>query len=61
MRPPARSIQDEGHLPCPVCRSVRPRSEWRRVLRYVRSGSGETPATVLRHVPCNEIAYFLVE
>ena len=46
---------------CPVCQQERPAQEWRRVFRRIRSGDGQGSALVLRHIVCNEIAYFLLE
>ena len=58
----ARSGERESSaLPCPACGDSRPRREWRRVLRFVRGAKGIPPVMILRHRPCNEIAYFLVE
>jgi hypothetical protein len=48
----------ESSLRCPRCGGARPGKEWRRVFRFVRSGNGLSPITVLRHTACNEIVYF---
>jgi hypothetical protein len=47
---------------CPRCGEQRPRNEWRRLWRHVRSGSeAGRPVEVLRHQKCDEIVYMVIE
>jgi hypothetical protein len=46
---------------CPLCQNERPRNEWIRVWRHVRSGTPRgKPAEVLKHRPCKEIVYVVM-
>jgi hypothetical protein len=59
---PSGESEDRARVNCPKCTEPRQRSEFVRIFRYVRSGSGEgAPVEVLRHRQCNGIVYVLIK
>ena len=49
-------------LVCPGCRTKAPRSEWVVVFRNVTGFNHRLPPLrVLKHRPCKQMVYFLVE
>jgi hypothetical protein len=47
---------------CPHCRRQSPRNEWRQMWRHIGNGTaGGSPAEVLRHKPCGDIIYVVLQ
>jgi hypothetical protein len=54
-------VIEERVIPCPHCHRNTPREEWRLVFRRIISAGGRKHARVLKHKPCEQIVYFLLE
>jgi hypothetical protein len=53
---------DDPPIVCPTCERPAPRPEWRLVLRWVKPSRPGAPAVrVLRHQPCDELAYVVLD
>ena len=55
-------VQRRRELACPSCRVEAPRSEWVVVFRRLTGFNARLPTLrVLKHRPCKQMVYFLVE